>query len=57
MPKSVFAYTGKRAPKSGQYKPAGGESEITLSRGDITPPNRQGKIQRFRLVDQTKHKA
>ena len=55
MSKQVYAYTGKPAPVSGQYKPAGGNTEYTLSRGDITPPNNEGELQRFRLVDRTKH--
>jgi len=56
MAKKTFAYTGKRAPVSGQYRPAGGRTEYTLSRGDVTPPNNFGKLQRFTLVDRTKHK-
>ena len=51
----VIAYTGKPAPKSGQYIPSGGRTEYTLSKGDITPPNNQGVRQQFRLVDATKH--
>ena len=52
----IVAYTGKPAPKSGQYRPSGGRNEITLSRGDVTPPNRFGVRQKFFLVDKTKHK-
>ncbi|MBI2327171.1 hypothetical protein HYU92_02525 [Candidatus Curtissbacteria bacterium] len=54
--KPVTAYTGRPAPKSGQYKPSGASNEITLSKGDITPPNRFGVRQRFTLVDPTKTK-
>lgn len=54
----VVAYTGHPAPRSGQYHPAGAgrNVEVTLSRGDVTPPNRSGVQQRFVLVDPTKHK-
>lgn len=52
----VVAYTGHRAPRSGQYRPSGGRKEITLSRGDVTPPNNEGVRQQFVLVDPTKHK-
>jgi hypothetical protein len=51
----TVAYTGKPAPKSGQYRPSGGTKEITLSKGDTTPPNRWGTRQQFTLVDATKH--
>ena len=53
---SIVAKTGHPAPVSGQYKPSGGNTEYTLSKGDITPPNRHGKRQSFVLVDKTKHK-
>lgn len=56
MSKQVIAYTGKPAPKSGQYRPSGATNEITLSKGDVTPPNRFGVRQKFVLVDQTKTK-
>ena len=52
----IIARTGKPAPVSGQYRPSGGRKEITLSKGDTTPPNRFGVRQSFRLVDRTKHK-
>jgi hypothetical protein len=55
MPK-VIAYTGKLAPKSGQYKPSGGNTEYTFTRGETVPPNREGARQQFVLVDPTKHK-
>jgi len=54
MPK-IVAYTGRKAPVSGQYRPSGGSKEITLSRGDVVPPNRVGRQQKFYLVDRTKH--
>lgn len=56
MSKQIIAKTGHRAPKSGQYRPSGGRREITLSKGDITPPNNFGVRQKFTLVDETKHK-
>lgn len=58
MPKQkIIAETGHRAPKSGQYRPSGSRREITLSKGDITPPNNFGVRQKFILVDETKHKG
>ncbi|MDD2785929.1 MAG: hypothetical protein PHS79_03485 [Patescibacteria group bacterium] len=56
MANKVTAHTGEKAPVSGQYRPAGSKHEITLSKGDRVPPNRQGVQQRFTLVDKTKHK-
>ncbi len=56
MTKKITAKTGHRAPRSGQYRPAGSRREITLSKGDITPPNNFGVHQRFTLVDETKRK-
>lgn len=55
--KKVIAKTGQRAPESGQYKPSGGQNEITLSKGDRVPPNNFGVRQQFRLVDKTKNKG
>lgn len=53
----TIARTGHRAPKSGQYRPSGSSGrEITLSKGDVTPPNNFGVRQQFILVDATKHK-
>lgn len=56
MAKQIIAYTGRPAPVSGQYRPSGGNNEITLSRGDVTPPNRFGVRQKFILVDRTRNK-
>lgn len=53
----IFARTGHPAPKSGQYRPSGSRREITLSRGDVTPPNIFGGRHKFILVDETKHKG
>ena len=47
--------TGQKAPVSGQYKPVGGNSEITLVKGKTVPPTRSG-IVKFVLVDRTKHR-
>ena len=55
MPK-IVARTGRIVPVSGQYRPSGGSTEYTLSRGEKTPPNRHGVRQAFVLVDRTKHK-
>jgi len=52
----IIARTGHPVPKSGQYRPVGGNSEYTFSEGIITPPNRDSKRQEFVLVDVTKHK-
>lgn len=53
----IIARTGHPAPKSGQYRPSGSRREITLSRGDVTPPNNFGVRHKFTLVDETKHKS
>lgn len=47
--------TGQKAPVSGQYKPAGGKSEITLVKGKTVPPTPNGATT-FVLVDKTKHR-
>jgi len=57
MSKQVIAKTGHPAPRSGQYRPSGSTREITLSRGDTTPPNNFGVRHKFYLVDETKHKG
>lgn len=56
--KEVIARTGEKAQKSGQYHPSGAPAnvEITLSKGDRVPPNNAGVLQKFTLVDKTKHK-
>lgn len=56
MPQKVIVRTGEKTPTSGQYRPSGAQTEITLSKGDRVPPNNQGKRQAFTLVDKTKHK-
>ena len=47
--------TGQKAPVSGQYKPVGGKSEITLIKGKTVPPTANGAT-KFVLVDKTKHR-
>jgi len=56
MARKVTAKTGSTAPISGQYRPSGGKTEVTLTRGNRVPPNNSGKLQKFTLVDKTKHK-
>lgn len=48
--------TGQKAPVSGQYKPAGSKTEVTLVQGKRVPPTSSGAT-KFTLVDQTKHKG
>ena len=53
--KKVITKTGAKTPVSGQYRPIGARTEITLSEGDRVPPyDKQAK--KFVLVDKTKHK-
>ena len=47
---------GEIVPFSGQYKPRGGDTEITLIKGTKVPPNNGEGQQVFVLVDKTKHK-
>jgi len=47
--------TGQTTPVSGQYRPNGYKSEITLSKGDRVPPYK-GEARKFTLVDRTKNK-
>lgn len=54
---NIIAKTGHRTPVSGQYRPSGGRTEITLSKGDRVPPNNVGSRQQFVLVDRTKNKS
>jgi len=51
----VIVRPGDKTPESGQYRPAGSRTEITLVEGKIVPPNNAGHQQRFTLVDKTKH--
>lgn len=51
---SLKTKTGQKAPVSGQYKPVGGKSEVTLVKGKTVPPANNGATT-FVLVDKTKH--
>lgn len=53
---TVKVKTGGTAPVSGQYKPTGGKTEITLVEGKRVPPNKGAGTQTYVLVDKTKHK-
>ena len=46
--------TGQKAPISGQYRPTGSKTEITLVQGKRVPPSVTGATT-FVLVDKTKH--
>lgn len=48
--------TGQIAPKSGQYRPTGSKTEVTLVQGKRVPPTPAGAT-KFTLVDPTKHKG
>jgi len=48
--------TGGTVPTSGQYRPAGSNSEVTFVKGNKVPPTKSG-ASTFTLVDQTKHKG
>lgn len=51
---STTVKTGQKAPVSGQYRPVGSKTEITLVQGKRVPPTPAGTT-KFKLVDQTKH--
>lgn len=55
MPKKQTIRTGEVAETSGQYRPVGYRSEITLVKGKRVPPY-DGQAQQFINVDKTKHK-
>lgn len=48
--------TGQKAPISGQYKPVGSKTEITMVEGKTIPPTANGAT-KFILVDKTKHRS
>lgn len=56
MAKKVIVRTGGTVPVSGQYRPSGGRSEVTLVKGKTAPPNNAGVRPVFTMVDKTKHK-
>ena len=51
---SIKVKTGGVAPVSGQYRPAGKKTEVTLVQGKRVPPTVTGATT-FTLVDKTKH--
>ena len=51
---AVKVKTGGTAPVSGQYRPAGKKTEVTMVAGKRVPPTAQGETT-FTLVDKTKH--
>lgn len=53
---SLTVKTGQKAPVSGQYKPKGSKSEVTLVEGKRVPPTVSGATE-FKLVDRTVHKG
>ena len=46
--------TGQKVPVSGQYRPTGSKTEITLVQGKRVPPTTTG-VTTFTLGDKTKH--
>lgn len=53
---STVVKTGQKVPVSGQYKPVGRKTEITLVKDKRVPPSKLGAT-KFILVDPTKHKG
>ena len=47
--------TGQICPQSGQYRPIGEKTEVTLVQGKRIPPTSNGTT-KFVMVDATKHK-
>ena len=56
MNNQVVVRTGEIVQDSGQYQPSGGKIEFTFVKGNKVPPNQFGKLQKFTMVDKTKHK-
>ncbi len=52
---AITVKTGTTVPVSGQYRRSGCNTESTLVRGEITPPN-PGHRPYWTLVDKTSHK-
>ena len=50
-----YVKTGEKAPVSGQYRPVGSKTEVTLIKDHKVPPTANGTT-KFVLVDKTKHK-
>lgn len=51
---STKVKTGQKVPVSGQYRPTGSKTEVTLVQGKRVPPTTTG-VTTFTLVDKTKH--
>lgn len=56
MDKQIVVRTGEIVQDSGQYEPSGGKTEFTFVKGNKVPPNPFGKLQKFTMVDRTRHK-
>lgn len=56
MANKIVVKTGAKVPVSGQYRPSGGRTEATFTKGERVPPNNVGERQSWTLVDKTKHK-
>jgi hypothetical protein len=56
MTKKIVVRTGEKVHISGQYRPSGGRTESTFTKGEPATPNNIGKRQVWFLVDKTKHK-
>ena len=56
MTKKIVVKTGEKVQISGQYRPSGGRTESTFTKGEPATPNNIGKRQIWFLVDETKHK-
>lgn len=52
--RNTIIKTGQKAPVSGQYRPQGSKTEVTLVAGKRVPPTPKGAT-KFTLVDKTKH--
>ena len=53
--KMIRVKTGQICQQSGQYRPVGSKTEITLVEGKKVPPTSNGST-KFVMVDATKHK-
>ena len=51
---AVKVKTGSTVPVSGQYRPTGKKTEVTMVAGKRVPPTAYGATT-FTLVDKTKH--
>ena len=44
------AKTGQKAPVSGQYKPVGSKTEVTLVKGKTVPPHPRVRLHSYSLI-------